>query len=198
MADSAANDMRLTRPLALAAGAVLASCGVPGEGAGLKSEGPVVSLRPYIPPPAAPPSASIGERVLERANALWWIDGNLRTLREDDENRIPVNEVDATGWKPARITVRPGVVPSWLNLRYFSVLNEQGIPASDIPDSEYECGSGGPCRYAVGDDELIVDIEDSIVRPGVFVLEAEYITAEKEHNAAEVGHLSCSWAFRVH
>ena len=198
MADSAANYMRLTRPLALAAGAVLASCGVTGEGAGLKSEGPVVSLRPYIPPPAAPPSASIGERVLERANALWWIDGNLRTLREDDENRIPVNEVDATGWKPARITVRPGVVPSWLNLRYFSVLNEQGIPASDIPDSEYECRSGGPCRYAVGDDELIVDIEDSIVRPGVFVLEAEYISAEKEHNAAEVGHLSCSWAFRVH
>lgn len=198
MADSAASDMRLTRPLALAAGAVLASCGVTGEGAGLKSEGPVVSLRPYIPPPAAPPSARIGERVLERANALWWIDGNLRTLREDDENRIPVNEVDATGWKPARITVRPGVVPSWLNLRYFSVLNEQGIPASDIPDSEYECGSGGPCRYAVGDDELIVDIEDSIVRPGVFVLEAEYISAEKEHNAAEVGHLSCSWAFRVH
>lgn len=71
------------------------------------------------------------------------------------------------------------------------------IPASDIPDFEYECGSGGPCRYAAGNDELIVDIEASIIRPGVFVLEAEYVSAEKEHNAADVGHFSCLWAIRV-
>lgn len=159
----------------------------------------VGGFREYLPPEQAPPQAVIvGGAELEIASKIWRIDGKISYNANIDEKSIPINKVEnpENGLKIRLSTAR---YPMFIEFRTFDKLNQDGIPQTNIPDSEMVCSEdkNAPCRFELTDTETVLYLDKTALSPGNNTLTVAYPADEQQDRAEGINHYSVSWVFRV-
>lgn len=155
------------------------------------------SLVAYVAPPQSPPSALVGNRVLEPTMVQWRIDGEFIQSDVDHEDALPINDVPATGAEPVALRISEANSSTEMKLRAFDQLGDNGYPQPGDIGMEYDCGPGGDvCEMALNDDGsgIVTVRPDRSTR--MFVVQAFYPTLEGVDMETNIADYSISWAVR--
>ncbi len=202
MADSPARTVRWGGALATATAALflLSACDVATVADVPPTSG--TELRTYADPPSRPPTAMLDGYPLDQASAVWRVGSSMVSYAPSDATQVAFNNVAVSSGEMV-IVLDSAVSPMQAEVRSFSLLTTQGIPASDVPEMTSPCVVGDRiypetlCWIDSAAETLEVHIDRAAFTPGVQVVEMFYATQTEAGVAEGVNHYAVSWAFRT-